>query len=182
MKDTNYITIIGWMVNKLGLSGNDLLVYAVIYGFSQDKKSVFKGSLSYLSGCLNVSKRAVIDILNRLVIKGMIIKKEYTKNGQKYCEYRTPKDQNPQTGLPEGGEDSSPGGGEKPPPEVAKNPPPGGGEEPPPGGGEEFSPGGGEKPPPGRGEESSPGGGEKPPPGGGEESSPGGGEESSPGW
>ncbi|MDR2661840.1 MAG: helix-turn-helix domain-containing protein [Treponema sp.] len=108
------------MVNKLGLSGNDLLVYAVIYGFSQDEKSVFKGSLSYLADCLNISRRAVVDILNRLVKKGMIIKKEYTKNGQKYCEYRTPKDQNPQNGPPGGGEDSAPGGGEDSAPGVVK--------------------------------------------------------------
>jgi hypothetical protein len=91
------------MVNRLGLAGNDLLVYAVIYGFSQDDESAFKGSMAYLAGCVNVSKRAVFDVLNRLIKKGLIIKEETVKNGQKYCNYRTPKDPpsippNPQKG------------------------------------------------------------------------------------
>ena len=108
MKDTNYITILGWMTNRLGLSGNDLLVYAVIYGFSQDEESAFRGSMTYLANSLNVSKRAVFDVLNRLVKKGLIIKEETLKNGQKYCDYRTPKD--PQSTLPnpqKGGDEES---------------------------------------------------------------------------
>jgi hypothetical protein len=92
MKDTNYITIQGWMVNKLGLSGNDLLTYAIIYGFSQDEESSFKGASSYLAKCLNVSRRTIFDILSRLVEKRLILKEEYTRNGLKYCDYRTPKD------------------------------------------------------------------------------------------
>ena len=32
----NYVAIQGWMITDLNLKGNDLLIYAVIYGFSQD--------------------------------------------------------------------------------------------------------------------------------------------------
>jgi predicted transcriptional regulator/rubrerythrin len=99
MKDNNYITIQGWMVNQLKLSGNDLLVYAIIYGFSQDEESAFQGAMSYLAASVNASKRTVFDVLNRLVEKGLIVKKEFIKNGQKYCDYRT----NPrQPALPKG--------------------------------------------------------------------------------
>ena len=33
IKDENFIMIQGWMVNMLNLKGNELLVYAIIYGF-----------------------------------------------------------------------------------------------------------------------------------------------------
>ena len=118
MKDTNYITIQGWMVNQLKLSGNELLVYAIIYGFSQDEESAFKGAMSYLAASVNASKRAVFDVLNRLVKKGLIVKEEFIKNGQKYCDYRTPprpkggsaESAYPMQNLHGGYADSAPGG------------------------------------------------------------------------
>ena len=76
MKNNNYITILGWMINELSLSGNDLICYALIYGFSQDG-NYWEGSLSYLSEWLGVSKRRAIDILKRLVSNGHIVKQEY---------------------------------------------------------------------------------------------------------
>jgi hypothetical protein len=41
----NYISIQGWMVEQLGLKGNELLAYALIHGFSQDGKNQFTGSM-----------------------------------------------------------------------------------------------------------------------------------------
>ena len=35
MNADNYINIQGWMRTDLDLKGNELLVYAIIYGFSQ---------------------------------------------------------------------------------------------------------------------------------------------------
>ena len=44
IKNENYVLIQGWMINELKLKGNELLIYALIYGFSQaenqDRKSV----------------------------------------------------------------------------------------------------------------------------------------------
>ena len=57
MIDNNYIVIQGWMINQLNLKGNELLCYALIYGFSQDGKSEFIGSASYIAGWLNIDKR-----------------------------------------------------------------------------------------------------------------------------
>ena len=87
MKNKNYITILGWMVNELSLSGNDLICYAVIYGFSQDD-NFWEGSQSYLSDWLGVSRRTVVDILKRLISNGLITKQEYEVNNVKFCKYK----------------------------------------------------------------------------------------------
>ena len=49
VSDNNYINIQGWMVSKLNLKGNDLLIYAIIYGFSQTNNQRFTGynSINY---------------------------------------------------------------------------------------------------------------------------------------
>lgn len=75
------------MVNELSLSGNDLICYAVIYGFSQDD-NFWDGSQSYLSDWLGVSRRTVIDILKRLISNGLIVKQEYEVNNVKFCKYK----------------------------------------------------------------------------------------------
>jgi len=62
MKDNNYIVIQGWMVNKLRLSGNELMIYAAIYGFSQDEESKYEGSGRYIADSLGMSKRQVFTI------------------------------------------------------------------------------------------------------------------------
>lgn len=87
MQNENYITIQGWMVKELGLSGNELLCYALIYGFSQDGQSFFSGTSTHISKWINVSKRTTFDILCRLVEKGLIRKIEKTVNGVKLYDY-----------------------------------------------------------------------------------------------
>lgn len=87
IKNENYIVIQGFMVNELNLKGNELLVYAIIYGFAQIEGQKFKGSLSYLSSWLNSSKQTVINTLKSLLDKKMIIKEEKFINGVKFCEY-----------------------------------------------------------------------------------------------
>lgn len=62
-KEGTYIVIQSFMVNDLGLKGNELLIYAIIYGFSQDGSSEFSGSLQYLADWTNSSKQCVIDTL-----------------------------------------------------------------------------------------------------------------------
>ena len=87
MKDENYIVIQGWMINKLKLSGNELAVYAIIYGFSQDDSSKFRGSGQYIADSVGISRRAVSIILNNLTQKGFIKKYEYKEKGVKRCDY-----------------------------------------------------------------------------------------------
>lgn len=78
--DRNYIHISAFMIKDLKLKGNELLLYAIIYGFSQDGESSFSGSRNYLSEFLNVSKPTIDSALNSLCDKGYIIKITETKN------------------------------------------------------------------------------------------------------
>lgn len=89
MKNDNYIVIQGWMRNELGLKGNELLTYALIYGFCQDEKDEFTGSISYISGWLGTSKQTVHTILKTLVEKNLLQKNELYSNGIKFCKYKT---------------------------------------------------------------------------------------------
>ena len=66
MKNENFITIQGWMVNELKLTGNELTLYALIYGFSQDGESKFKGSAQYMADSLGISRRATLELLKKL--------------------------------------------------------------------------------------------------------------------
>lgn len=91
IKNENYTTILGFMVNDLHLKGNELLVYAIIYGFSQAEEQVFSGSLQYLADWVGASKQGVSKNLKSLVEKGLIEKRDYMKNGVKFCEYRATK-------------------------------------------------------------------------------------------
>ena len=84
----NYINIQGWMCSKLKLSGNELLIYALIYGFSQDGISEFRGSRSYICKWFNISLPTVDKALNSLVEKNLITKREEIVNNVKYNCYK----------------------------------------------------------------------------------------------
>lgn len=89
MENENYITIQGFMRNELGLSGNDLIVYAIIYGFSQNGQGEFTGSAQYLADWCGATRQGIYKNLNRLIEQGLIIKNEVEKNGVKFCNYKT---------------------------------------------------------------------------------------------
>jgi hypothetical protein len=88
MKDTSYINIQGWMINKLKLKGNDLFIYAIIFGFSQDNESKFEGSLKYLCESTNSTKPTVINTLKKLVDDGLLLKFSETKNNITFNQYQ----------------------------------------------------------------------------------------------
>lgn len=77
------------MITRLKLKGNELLVFALIHGFSQDGESRFKGSLKYLIEWTGLDKTTIIKILKSLVEKRYIHKFEYEKNKVRFCEYST---------------------------------------------------------------------------------------------
>jgi len=68
----NYVQVSGWMLQDLGLKGNELLIYAIIYGFSQDRKSSYFGDQAYLAAWTNSTVRTVIRALNHLTEKGLL--------------------------------------------------------------------------------------------------------------
>jgi len=76
MRKENYITIQGFMITDLHLKGNELLVYALIYGFSQDGKSKFNASYKYISDWISTTPQTAINTINSLEDKGLIIKEQ----------------------------------------------------------------------------------------------------------
>lgn len=75
-KKQSYIMILDWMVDKYKLKGNELLAYALIYGFSQDGESEYKGSFAYLSRWLGADRATIIRVLKRLESKGLLTKRQ----------------------------------------------------------------------------------------------------------
>lgn len=86
MKDNNYITILGWMT-KLSLSPNELLVFAIVYGFTQDGKTKYTGSSTYICDVLNISKNTSRSILKKLCEKDLLIIEKTTTNNVELNTY-----------------------------------------------------------------------------------------------
>ena len=87
--DKNYYQIQGFMINRLGLKGVPLSIYAIIYGFSQDGDNEYTGGLQYLCDfCGGVSKPTVIGALKKLVEMGYIIRREEVINGVQFNRYK----------------------------------------------------------------------------------------------
>lgn len=74
MKSDNFVVIFGWMANELNLKGNELLIYALIYGVSQDGKSKFSAGRNYIADTFNISLPTVDKSLQTLVDRNLIIK------------------------------------------------------------------------------------------------------------
>lgn len=76
MSASNYLVIQDWMIEELKLKGMDLIIYAIIFGFSQDERSGFVGSQKYLAFWCNSSIRGVQKSLNKLTQNGLIYKSD----------------------------------------------------------------------------------------------------------
>jgi DNA-binding MarR family transcriptional regulator len=92
MKNNNFYTIQGWMVNDLKLKGNELICYAVIYCFSQDEKTLYMGGVKYLEGWMNATEPTVLLSLDKLIKKGFIRKHEVITESGKRCYYAVTKE------------------------------------------------------------------------------------------
>lgn len=89
ISDGTYITIQGWMRTDLKLSGNELIVYAIIYGFSQNKQGEFTGSAQYLADWTGCSRRHIMRILSKLVEEKFVTKTETVlNNNEKRVSYQ----------------------------------------------------------------------------------------------
>ena len=88
VKENTYVNIQAFMVNDLHLSGNELIVYAVIYGFSQDENSWFVGSRSYLAAWCQTSEKSVTNNIKKLLAKGLLRKRTKTEHGCTFNDYQ----------------------------------------------------------------------------------------------
>ena len=82
-----YFIIYDFMTEKLKLKGAQLLVYALVFGFCQNGRGAYDGSISYLAKRTGISKRSITNILKSLVEKQLLIKKEKYDNNIKFCTY-----------------------------------------------------------------------------------------------
>lgn len=83
----DYIVVQGWMINDLNLNGNELLAYALIYGFTKDGESEYTGSINYLSNWLNCTRKTAINVLQDLVSKNLIKKTQIEVNKVIFNKY-----------------------------------------------------------------------------------------------
>ena len=88
MKDNNYYSVQGWMINKLKLSGRELAAFAIIYGFSQDGETEFNGSISYISEWLGCSRPTTIATMNKLLDADLIEKRQFKVNNVTFNGYK----------------------------------------------------------------------------------------------
>lgn len=91
VQNENYIQLSGWMVNELNLKGNELVIYAIIYGFSQTPEHKFRGSLQYLMDWTNSTKQGVLKNIKSLIEKGYIEKDVVSIDGVNKVYYRSTK-------------------------------------------------------------------------------------------
>jgi len=85
--DNHYIIEFFWMT-KLGLTPNELRVYALIYSYSQDGQGSYYGAISYIQKRLSIKARStVFQILKSLKEKKLIERKESMFNNLKSIEY-----------------------------------------------------------------------------------------------
>lgn len=85
----SYIALFPFMPEDLNLKGIAYIVFAIIFGYSKGKQGCFNGSISYLMKWTNSSNRAVINALDYLCERNLIIKEEKRMNGcVKYCSYK----------------------------------------------------------------------------------------------
>lgn len=90
MKKNDYICVQAPMISDLNLAGkNELLLFAMIWGYSKDGKSTCRVSLSYMQKWLKTSHSAVVRTLNDLEEAGYINRHEYLEGKVKCNEYTT---------------------------------------------------------------------------------------------
>jgi DNA-binding MarR family transcriptional regulator len=82
-----YIVILPWMREELDLKGNELLVYALIHGFSQEAQGCFFGSLNYICRACGCTIPTTVEVLKKLQKRGLIHKRELSENNVKMCQY-----------------------------------------------------------------------------------------------
>ena len=82
----NY-TIHDFMTERLQLSGTELLLYALVYNFSQDGNGCFYGSNDYAAKKVGCTRVNVNDKLSRLVKRGLLSRSYGSHNGKPTIDY-----------------------------------------------------------------------------------------------
>jgi len=87
MNSKSFIVIQGWMIKYFDLDTKELILFALIFGFTQDGKTIFNGSRKYISEMLNCSVNTSSKLLKELEKKELIIKNSKTISGVIFNSY-----------------------------------------------------------------------------------------------
>lgn len=83
MANERFIVIQEWML-ELGLTDSELRAFALVYGFSQDSETGYRGGIDYVAHWCQVQRRQAIYILNSLVEKGVVTKRDFPGQTSSY--------------------------------------------------------------------------------------------------
>ena len=87
--DDTYIVIQSWMVKELGLKDKELLVYALIYGFSQDGETWFTGSMQYIGDWIGVDRKHIyIRYIKPLLDRNLLVRDTDIRNNVEFPKYK----------------------------------------------------------------------------------------------
>ena len=89
MKKNDYILIQAQMISDLHLKGNELLVFALIHGYTKGGSNTCRASLNYIANWIQTGKSAVIKVINNLEEAGYVNRHEYLEGRVKCVEYTT---------------------------------------------------------------------------------------------
>ena len=71
--EDEWFMVYGWMASQLKLSGNELLIYAIIYSFNM-RDRLLCASQDWIAAKCGCSRKAVNEGIDRLVKKGLVLK------------------------------------------------------------------------------------------------------------
>jgi DNA-binding MarR family transcriptional regulator len=84
LKNEDTVVIYGWMSKELGLKGNALMIYAVIYHNTKTEGDYSSG-YRYLAEFTGANMSTVIGVTKKLVEAGLISKEEEKINNNDHC-------------------------------------------------------------------------------------------------
>lgn len=87
-----FVTIQSWMITELKLKRNEIMIFAIIYGTSQNGAGFFYGTKEYLCEWTGYKKRQVQQILANLVKKKYLKRDKMMKNNIEYTIYYVSED------------------------------------------------------------------------------------------
>ena len=106
LQRTHGFTVFGWMVTDLHLGGLELLVFAIIFNFSQGKAGKYTGGIGYICEWLGIARNTAKKYLADLEAKGLIEREAVVINNVNFWAFSVVSkfDQGGQK-LTEGGQD-----------------------------------------------------------------------------
>lgn len=88
ISDKDWFKIQGWMVNQLGLTGSELVAFALVFNLSRTEEGLYKGGIMYLAKWLGCCKDTARETLHSLEGKGLIHALRGTGPSGLYCYYK----------------------------------------------------------------------------------------------